>query len=319
MTKLLRSTLAALLLVVAVPALANNFRAADAVYVPAAGKVVGGAIFSTSVSIINVSSDAIEVDVAYLPTQQDNRDRTNSENLTRVATLGVNEAVSFDDFFVEVLNSNSAFGQLLFFACRAGGDCVNNDSDFRDIIVEARIYAENEGVAGTTGQLFSGLPWYSYISRTSASELLDSARIIGIEVSDAFRSNYGLANASQFSSTTIRVELWRNDGTRFGTVNKQLAPLSHLQEGITSAFPGFSGKGYLVVTQVDVTPTNPDDPDVGDGVPGFFAYGSVLDNLTDDPTTLEAAFPVPINLAVYDPQDPAKSGTTTVRRPFTRR
>lgn len=300
----------------ALPAMASNFRAADAVYVPAAGKV---SIFSTSVNIINMSDDAVEVDVAYLPTgaERDNRDGTANENLVRVATLAGNEAVSYEDFFVEVLGlgaEQQPFGQLLFFACRSGGDCVNLDEngfspDFRDIVVEARIYSEEPGVVGTKGQLFSGLPWYSYISQDFTEFDLDRAKIIGLRQDDRFRSNYGLANSSQYSSTTIRVELFRNNGTLVGSVNRTLAPLSHMQENITAAFPGFTGEGYLVVTQIAVNPTNPSDPDpdIALGIPGFFAYASIVDNATDDPTTLEAFFPVSPNLSFYTPSKTGKA------------
>jgi hypothetical protein len=45
-----------------------------------------------------------------------------------------------------------------------------------------------------------------------------------------------------------------------------------------------------VVDQTGVTPTTPNDPLCGDGCPGFFAYGSQLDNTTSDATTLEPQY-----------------------------
>jgi len=75
-----------------------------------------------------------------------------------------------------------------------------------------------------------------------------------------------------------------------------LGPLNMVQSNVSAMFPAFgtgptSTNGYVTVEQEANVPTN-DAPTscLPDGCPGFLAYGSVLDNQTDDPTTLESVY-----------------------------
>jgi len=54
----------------------------------------------------------------------------------------------------------------------------------------------------------------------------------------------------------------------------------------------------MTVEQTSVTPTAEASNPVfncTDGCPGFFIYASVIDNVTQDPTTLESQFLVPLS------------------------
>ncbi len=297
---------------IAVPAMASNFRAADVVYLPAAGRVQGQAFFKTDVVITNVSNGAVTVDAALLATGGgDARAGLADGAVKSVATLDAGESIVVEDAIKEIFGLDGGFGQMIFYSCRVGGDCSTCDSDDSDclpIVVEGRVYAET--ATGTFGQLFSGYPWYSYVSSAVADRDLDEVWITGIR-QDApkseggiWRSNLGFTNASEFSTTVLNVSLFNNDGTLFGTKAVTLGPVGHSQQNVAAMFPGFTGEGYAVVQQPasGVTPTNPDDTDpfIASGAPGFFAYGSVLDNRTDDPTTLEAVYPVEFDYtAVY--------------------
>ena len=88
----------------------------------------------------------------------------------------------------------------------------------------------------------------------------------------------------------LRLRLFNATGTQVGEMTQTLGPLGRTQFPVTQIASGFTGDGYVTVEQVSATPT----PGQTDAVPGFFAYGSLLDNRTSDPTTLEAQFNVPL-------------------------
>jgi hypothetical protein len=114
-----------------------------------------------------------------------------------------------------------------------------------------------------------------------------------------YRTNIGIVNASQFSTTTLLVKLFDGKtGAQIGA-DKQvtLGPLGWSQTGIAAYFPSFTGttatNAYVTVEQIpSLTQPTTDAAANGcsNGCPAFFAYGSVLDNATGDATTLEAQY-----------------------------
>lgn len=294
-----------MLMLLAVGAWASNFRAADTVYLPAVARIPidASTMFKTDVVISNLSSDSVDVDFAISEGQNGTPNAVSQANLKRVGTLKPFERKDVIDFVQTVLGRTNAFGQGVFFACRAGGncqDCQTNAGDCRLITIEARIYTEStsgcaRGAAKcTTGQLFSGIPWYNFVSSTAADKNLDKAFVAGIRQFgtrdvDGFRSNLGAVNASNLGSTILTATLYKNDTptTPFGTYDISLGPLGQFQGNIANLFPGFTGSGFVVVQEKSFTPTTPGDPNA---FPGFITYGSILDNVTSDPTTLEPQY-----------------------------
>jgi hypothetical protein len=276
------------------------------VYLTAAGKV---ATFASDVWITNVSTaDSVDVSVIYTPTGQGSQPRY----FDKVIRLRPMERKEIIDFFPTALSLSSGFGTLIFNACKADADCLTQDANgnspnFRDIIVFSRIYSTQAGPPITTnGQAFPGIPWYNYVSSRQSANGLGRVVIQGIRNTGTgsprqpgtYRSNIGLMNASQYSTTTLRVKLFN------GSTNAQigsdftitLGPLNHIQNNVSGMFPAFgtgptSTNAYVTVEQEANAPTN-DAPTtcLPDGCPGFFAYGSGLDNQTDDPTTLESVY-----------------------------
>ena len=100
----------------------------------------------------------------------------------------------------------------------------------------------------------------------------EKTRILFMDENAGFRSNLGLVNATD-RSVTIRFELFDADGNSLGIASRTLPPWGNTQ--INQVFDGHQPiqSGY-----VDVW-TN-----TADGA--FTCYGSVLDNLTSDPTTV---------------------------------
>ncbi|HUO85264.1 MAG TPA: hypothetical protein VM534_09135 [Thermoanaerobaculia bacterium] len=319
---------AVLLVLMSTAAFASNFRAADLIYLPAVGRFTSGdVVFKSNVFINNVSDVPIVVTSVLADSNVDNRGVIdNPAKVMDLAVIQPGDGLFFDDFVQEVYGLSTFFGQVLFFGCAQGGDCTQEGvcpsddpncdpcsepgEDCEPFTVQSRIYADQAtskcfGQAGcTTGQLFTGLPWYSYISPDVADRDLDEVIITGIQEFgtrnvNGFRSNVGFTNSSQYSSITLRITLFREDGTQFGTTTLGLFPLSHTQGNIASLFPGFTGSGFVTVRTESFTPTDPgnSDPFIASGLPGFYAYGSVADNVTNDATTLEAMYLVEFDFA----------------------
>lgn len=297
---------------------ANNFRVADVVYLPAAGKV---AAFNTDVYLSNPNAERISVSVAFAPSGiADNSGVTAVARTITVLEPGERRAIANP---MQIFGLDAGFGALVFFGCREGApecDCVASPGDCRGLSVESRIYATAAN-GSTTGQLFSGLPWYSYASRAAAPGydrvFIAGVRQLGARVVNGFRTNFGVLNASQFSSTELKLTLFTSTGAELAAKTLSLGPLGHLQKAFFELFPDVTEltTGYVIVEQGSVTPTsNAAANGCADGCPAFFAYGSQLDNVTDDPTTLEAQFFASMTDAQLGCVFAAKAPSRPVRR-----
>ena len=242
---------AAAMMLVAFGAMASNFRVADQVYIPIAGHVQGGsALFVSDVFISNLSSDQVSVSILY---GQQNGKGTFLPFKDKI-TLNGNERKEFIDFFPTVLPEISGpFGLLVFNACKLGADCTpdqatGENANFRPISVESRIYAvpcvgtncaqSTPATAASNGQDMPGIPWYNFVSSTENAAGLAKVFITGFRNNTGYRSNLGVVNASQFSSTQIIATL--RDGATCAQVGNQkvfnLAPLTFEQPSIAAMF-----------------------------------------------------------------------------------
>ncbi len=319
-----KNVVAVAIMFIAAGAMASNFRAADQVYLPAAGHLGGSSgTFISDVFISNLSSDSVSVSVIFSTGAGGTQTA-----FPNVITLAGNERQEILDIFPSKLNLASGFGQLIFNGCKQGGNCDVNTCpngtttgicpDFRDISVESRIYSIAPGAipatAATNGQLFSGIPWYNFVSSDTSAVGLDKIFITGLRntgvngTAGTYRGNIGLVNASQFSTTTLLVKLLNGpNGTQLGsTFSQTLSPLGHTQVGLSTMFPGFTGatatNAYVTVEQSNTQKTNDADANgCPTGCPAFFAYGSVLDNLSGDATTLEPQYLKSLTDPVFGP------------------
>ena len=323
---------AAAIALTAVSAMATNFRAADQVYLPIGGHATGSSgTFQSDVVISNLSPDPVTVTVIF----SSGATGVQQPNLPSINLLA-NERKEFVDFFGTTLGLTANLGVVVFNACKTGTSCGADTQDssgfspnFRNISVESRIYS---GSNGTTGQLFSGYPWYNFVSSDQAANGLDKVQIVGIRNTGSagqagtFRTNIGLVNASQYSNTTLKVSLFagNNPTTPLGTATQGLGPLGQIQTGLGALFPGVTGVGnltnaFVTVEQIGSTPTS-DAPQtcLPNGCPGFFAYGSVLDNASGDATTLEAQYSKPLSdnqiACIYNPSNASCKNVQSIRR-----
>ena len=337
----------AALILVASSAMANNFRAADQVYLPVAGHLTAGAgTFVSDVFISNVTSDSVTVSVIYTPTTNLSGTVQASQYFNNILTLAPNERRELNDFLFAPapngLGLSAAFGTLVFNGCRANANCTvgqaedGSHPDFRDIAVLSRIYliptGQNPSTAATTGQDIAGIPWYHYASSRAAAAGLQRIAISGFRQTGTagqagtYRGNLGVMNASQFSSTTLLLQLWTgaNRSTPVSTRRVTLGPLNHIQASITDLFQGVvAGPNttnlYVTIEQESSTPVAGAPASCGtDGCPAFVAYGAVLDNVTGDATTLEAiyekALTADVVTAIYGKTGTASNYRRVVRR-----
>lgn len=320
-----KTTLIALaMLVVASSAMASNFRAADIVYLPSAGKVASGTlVFVTDVYITNLTTSKVVVSVGFGETGDAADNSLLGKNLKTLPTpLEAGERRLVSDITGTLFpEKDGKLGFLVFFACREGGNCTDCDlfpGDCSLISVEGRIYSFPAGnpAGGTKGQLFFGYPWYSFVSPLDAARSLDKVFIVGLRNEGArptsgYRTNVGILNASQDYTTQVKVSVFTGTGTPVGEKTYTLKPLGHFQGNILDAAPGFTtnnSAGYAVIQMVGSTLA---PGGCAECAPGFFVFGSVLDNVTDDPTTLESVYTQQLDLGcVY--------GSKADRRPVRR-
>lgn len=328
---------AAALMVCAASTYASNFRGADQVYIPIAGHARGqSGTFVSDVYLANLTSDTVVVSVIYQPLNTPSNPAVPStigQEFKDVLTLQPFERREIKDFFPTVLNLQTGFGQLILNGCKQGTNCgptgqdsEGNSQNYRDISAESRIYQISDAgpQAGTTGQLFSGIPWYNFVSQLQASVGLDRVFITGVThtgtAAGTFRTNIGLVNASQYSSTVLGVTLYKGSLNAAGKVAEtfvSLSPLENVQRNFPSLFPNapLSGNYFVVVDQRSSTPLPSGVPSTCDnGCPAFLAYGSVLDNTSGDATTLEPQYLNALSLAAISVIYPNQAGKQPVRR-----
>jgi hypothetical protein len=221
-------------------------------YVPAAAKAGGaaGAFFLTDLDIQNGDSSSVGYQFLWLP-----RGQNNSDPLTSAAfTLAAGAAVRYRDVLGEVFGfDGDAVGALAIL------------SDSRDLTLMSRTYNAPQA-GGTFGQALPGFRADQLISTD------ERRRIVFLTEDSEFRSNLGLLNGT---GEPIRImwERFTPDGAAVDTGMIDLPPWGNTQ--LNRVFE-------------DVRPVEAAYIDVWTPTPGgaFAAYGSVLDTVTSDPTTV---------------------------------
>jgi len=226
----------------------------DISFIPAAALAAGleGAFFQTDVDLNNVGSTDLTYRLAWLPRGTDNSGAVHSDVFSLAQGAGVRYANVLDEVF------GLEADQVGALALEASGI---------DLLAMSRTYnLPSAKVAGTFGQELPGIP---------ADKMIASGvkkRIIFMNENDDVRANVGCQNGSE-QTVRVFIELFNSAGESLETKTMDLAPWSNNQ--LTRVFRDYSPveAGY-----VDVW-TNTEGASI-------YCYGSVLDNLTSDPTTV---------------------------------
>jgi hypothetical protein len=222
-------------------------------FIPAAARAPGaeGSFWVTDVEINNSGMTSANFQYLWLPRGVDNSMPAASDTFM----LEPGESIRHSDVLAAafgVSDDTEAFGALAAI------------SDSEDLKFFIRTF--NQTDSGTYGQAIPGLP---------ADDLIQAnmkKRILFFTENDAFRSNIGLLNGTG-SPITIMWERYTADGTMVDASSADLPAWGNAQLNQV-----FDGEAPVVGGYIDVWT----ETEGG----AFAAYGSVVDNMTSDPTTV---------------------------------
>jgi hypothetical protein len=222
-------------------------------YIPAAARAGGaaGSFFKTDVDIQNASGGPATYQLLWLPRDTDNSSPTGSDTFTIAAGATTRVKDVLGTAF-GVPDGTDALGALAVIADRAG------------LLMFSRTYNESE--MGTFGQAIPGF---------AADDLIMSGekkRILYFTENGEFRSNIGVLNGTG-SPMTIMWQRYTEDGSMVDAASAGLPAWGNVQLNRV-----FAGEAPVEGGYIDVWT----ETEGG----AFMAYGSVLDNLTSDPTTV---------------------------------
>jgi hypothetical protein len=226
---------------------------ADVSFIPAAALAAGleGSFFQTDIDLNNVGSTDLTYELLWLPRGADNSDPVRSDTFSLAPGAGVRYANVLDEVF------GLEPDQVGALAIEASGT---------DLLAMSRTYnLPSAKVAGTFGQELPGIP---------ADRMIPTGvkkRIIFMSENDDVRANVGCINGAGID-VAVAIELYDSDGAKLETKYMMLPPYSNRQvNGIFQDYAPING-------YVDIRTYTPDAL--------IYCYGSVLDNLTSDPTTV---------------------------------
>jgi formylglycine-generating enzyme required for sulfatase activity len=223
-------------------------------FVPAVAKAAGAedSFFQTDVDLNNTSPDMdVEYQFLWLPRGEDNSEPIASARFT----LGAGESIRVEDVLGAIFGVEpNAVGALAVAASN------------QLLIAMSRTYnIPPTKVAGTFGQALPAVPSDDLIMSG------ETRRIIFMSENEDFRANVGCVNGTD-SAVEILIDLFDAAGTPLETKTMNLGPWSNDQ--INRIFGFYEPvNGYV---------------DVRSNTEGarYYCYGSVLDNVTSDPTTI---------------------------------
>lgn len=214
----------------------------------------GAANFHTDIRILNGGTSAVTATATYVP-------QTGSPGANAPLTLSIapGEVKALDDTLKAAFNVTNS-----------GGAVVVTTASDSSLVVTARTFSRRDD-GGTFGQFIPGV--------TSSDGVGSGDRplqVIQLEQSPAFRSNVGLVELTG-KAVNLKVRGYSPDSKVSATIDIGLGPNEFRQVGSIFAAMGY-GNTYNGRVTVEVTS--------GDG--RVAAYGSVIDNRTQDPTYVPA-------------------------------
>lgn len=316
---------------------------------------VNDSVWRSDVVITNVESeDAIDVALIFLPSGvRDNSflfdDRTEWVGGREADSFGILEprlagiapgaSVILEDVVETYWPENTGSGgqgTLMVFAYLE--DSLEDDgaSEARNCIVHSRTFnigsfyepdPDNEGeflqTEATFGQSIPGVPWYDFADAGAVTETANFSYEIldGAQENEAYRFNLGMVNGSdRQTSLTMAIEIFQPDGEPFtddegNTLSTvvTLPPLAHVQynQVLDSVFGLEDVQAARLKVSIAQWTTTGVAP-----VPLFTSYGSLVDNGSNDPTTIHPTFEQPYDIECIwsgDEDEPAKLDTGDAR------
>jgi predicted GH43/DUF377 family glycosyl hydrolase len=222
-------------------------------FIPAAAVASGaqGSFYQTDVDLSNAGDQPVEYQLLWLP-----RGENNEEPMTSDAfTLGAGMSVRYENVLAEIFqlqpNSLGAIGIM---------------STSPNLMAMSRTYnIPSTEVAGTFGQAMPAVEAFDFIQSGEVRRILFASEHADL------RTNVGCQNGNNVL-TAVNLELYDAEGNHLDTERMLLDPWSNDQ--LNQVFDAYRP----VIGYVDVSTPMPNR--------SFYCYGSVLDNVTSDPTTI---------------------------------
>ncbi|MCM3877660.1 MAG: PKD domain-containing protein, partial [Thermoanaerobaculia bacterium] len=213
-----------------------------------------GAIFRTDVAAVSLSDAAASLTLTF--------ERSGGGSLARTAAISARGAREFADILVGLFGH--APDASVFGALQIASDVP--------LVVSSRTY--NQTVAGTLGGFLPG------VAATQGLAPGKTGILPQLRKSAAFRTNIAVVNLGA-SSVTARIQLRDGSGAPLGTARTlQAAPFGLIQENDIFLAAG-AGEPAVAYATVEVLTA-------GGRV---FAFASVIDNATNDPTLVPLVIP----------------------------
>lgn len=308
-------------------------------------------VWASDVIITNVEAeDSIDVAMVFLPSGLRNNSYLFNDRTEWVGGRESDSFGIIDERFADIPPGGSIYledvvesywpdnvglngqGALVVFAYLADSMEDDGSRDYRNMTVSSRTFntatlwepdEDNDGEflesEVTYGQQVNGVPWYNLADSAFVSDqgdfsylLLDSARD-----DDDFRYNLGIVNTSDRQTTLIMgIQPFQADGEPYlgstglpVVLTLTLPPLAHVQYfQILSSVFGITdvaqARFKVSINQWSTTGTDPH--------PTFTTYGSLIDNGSNDPITIEPTFEAPYNIDCMWPVDEGDEGDPKV-------
>lgn len=294
-----------------------------------------GSVWRSDVMISNVESeDAIDVAMIFLPSGlRDNGylfyDRTYwvggreadgfgilDEQLAEIPPGG---SIVLEDIVETYWPDHSGLngqGALVVFSYLADSLEDDGSREYRNMTVSSRTYnigsfwepdPDNDGEfiesSGTFGQVLNGVPWYALADAGFVSDSGDFSHLLldGAREDEDFRFNLGFVNTSDIQTTlNVTIVPIQPDGEVFTDADGNpmsftisLPPMAHVQyfQVLNSVFGLDDASQVRLDIKIASYSTSGVDPH-----PTFTAYGSLVDNGSNDPTTYAPTFEMPYDI-----------------------
>jgi len=222
-------------------------------FIPAAAVASGaqGAFFQTDVDVSNAGGQAAEYQFRWLPRGEDNSEPTTSGTFS----LDAGKSSRYANVLAEVFDLEpDSLGALAIM------------STSPDLLAMSRTYnLPGEKAAGTYGQAFPAMLTNDFIQYGEPRRILFASEHADL------RTNIGCQNGTS-DTTVVYLDLYNSAGSPLGRKVLMLRALGNDQ--VNRIFDGHQPvNGYV-------------DVSVAQAGNLVYCYGSVLDNVTSDPTTI---------------------------------
>jgi len=224
--------------------------------VPAVAHSAGamGSLWRTDVAVVNRASASTRLQVTFVP--------VGGAATVRSATLAALSTTEWSDVLVSMFGHGSA-------SSVSGALAVSSD---QPLFVSSRTF--NQGATGTFGGYLPG------VAVTSALTFGEMGCLPHLKKNASFRTNIGVVNLGT-STATVLIRLYGSGGQQVGSDRRvTVAAGALVQESDVFALAG-AGNHEIAYAGIDVE------------TPGgaVWAFASVIDNPTGDPTMIPLAIP----------------------------